>query len=511
MFPGKIIEISLEVVGQKRFDTKSPVRSQQEVLKHLLKKAKNTQFGKYYDFKTILKSDQIVANFQYLVPLFEYETMAQLWWYRVMRGESNVTWPGKIRYFALSSGTSGTTSKRIPVSRDMLDTLRQGALRILSLFPKFKINPDVYLRSWLAIGGSSHLEKCNRHYEGYISGINARKKPFWAKAIYKPGKKIAEITDFDLRTECIADQAEKWNVGLIIGIPHWVQLTLERVLAKNQLQQIKDIWPHFHTFISGGVDNHPYRKRLEKLVGHPLRYINVYLASEGLIGIQSDPDSEELQLFFDQGLFFEFIPYEETYFDQDGNVRLDTPVLTMKEVVKDIDYALVVSSCAGLWRYVLGDIIRFSDPAKGKFVISGRTKYYLNLCTEHVTGDNMNAALSKTEEDLGIEIIEFMIAPIKTDKRIVHHWYVGLDQSADLQLLRKTLDDNLKLVNDDYRTERNTALEMEMDFVPLTWFYEWHKDYNPATGQSKIPRVLTNNHIISWNNYLKSKKETFVT
>ena len=503
MNPGKIIEFSLEMADHWHQLEENAMQAQIKVLRKLLRRALKTQFGTHYNFGKILKSNNLVSSFQEAIPFHDYEKIYHDWWHRTLEGQRNVTWRGKTEYFALSSGTSNATSKRIPISRMMFRMLRKSAFRLFTVLPSFHLPEDIYTKSWLAIGGTSRLDKIDGHFEGYLSGINARKRPFWAKAFYRPGDQIAQITDFDMRTDLIASQAADWDVGLIIGIPHWVQITLERILKEHHVDQIKDIWPNLRGFITGGVDYKPYEKTINKLVGRSLQYINTYLASEGMIALQDRPDSEDLRLVLDGGIFFEFIKTEDHNFDEDGNLVGNPMAYTIDQVEKDQEYAIVISTCSGAWRYLLGDTIFFIDPAQGKIRISGRTKYYINLCTEHLTGDNMTAAIGQAEEDLGIVITEFMIAPQRLGDYFVHHWYVGLEESADPTKIKQTLDEKLKKLNDDYRSERGTALSIELEVVPTNYFYEWQMEQSSAAGQSKIPRVIKGDVFASWIRFLQ--------
>ena len=212
-------------------------------------------------------------------------------------------------------------------------------------------------------------------------------------------------------------------------------------------------------------------------------------------------------MLLNTGIFYEFIPYRPDFFNENGNIIGNPPVYTVRNVREGIDYALILTTCSGAWRYHLGDIVRFTDTRAGKIKITGRTKYYLNLCTEHLTSDNMSAAISKTEDELGLQIPEFMIAGVRTDNRFIHHWYVGTSDGIQPGPLREVLDRNLKAVNDDYRSEREGVLEIELDIVPLNKFYEWHVKHAPrqeGIGQTKIPRVLDDKRHVQWMEFLLS-------
>ena len=504
MKPGDIIAKGLKLADQFLHKDEEPLLQQKKVLNHLLKKAQRTDFGLHYNFSKLLESADTVLAFQTKVPIHDYQLIFERWWHRTLRGEPDVSWPGTVKYFALSSGTSNATSKRIPITQDMFSTLRRGAFDLFATFPAFQLSDKIYTKSWLGVGGTSHLEEVDGHFEGYLSGINAKKRPFWSRKYYKPGGEIATVADFKERTKLISKAAPNWDIGVIIGIPHWVQITLEQILAENQIKTILEIWPNLQLFVSGGTDFRPYRKSLDKLVGRPLTYLNTYMASEGFIGHQRIPESTDLHLLLNHGIFFEFIPFGEEYFDEDGNLIQTPPVYTIDQVKANVDYALLISTCAGTWRYLIGDTVRFTDPGTARFLISGRTKYYLNLCSEHLTGDNTNEAITKTEEELNIAIPEYTIAGMPSGDYFRHHWYIGSNDPIDKERLKSTLDRHLRQLNDDYNSERDTALGIEIEILPPEKFYQWQEQQGQGNGQSKIPRVMKGKMLKSWQSFLKT-------
>ncbi len=478
---------------------------QEAVLKKLLQKSMHTAFGRHYQFNRILAAQDCVNAFRGSVPIHSYEKLYDEWWHRTIAGEANVCWPGKVKYFALSSGTSSATSKRIPITQDMFSALRRNAFGLFATLPSFNIPESTYTKSWLGIGGSSALEKVNDHYEGYLSGINAKKRPFWTKSFYKPENEIASIPDFQTRTEWIAAKAPDWDIGVLIGIPHWVQITLERIIEKHKLNSIKEIWPSLHIFVSGGTDYIPYQKAINRLIGHPIAYLNTYMASEGFIGHQTDSADFDLQLLLNNGIFFEFVPFDTEILDREDGAIAQSKTFTINEVSPDIDYAVIITTCSGAWRYELGDVIRFSDTQKGRFKISGRTKYYLNLCSEHLTGDNTNEAVRRTEEELGISIPEYMVTPKVEGSYIGHHWYIETPDQIEVENLTSTLDYHLRSLNDDYHTERNTRLHLRINLLPHHTFYEWQKARGQDNGQSKVPRVAKGKILDSWLEFIKEQ------
>ncbi len=491
-------------LAERRLYKHNMPSQQREVLRKLLNKAKNTAFGQYYEFRRLLQSSDPVVAFQERVPIHDYNLLFEKWWHRTLAGEANVCWPGKVKFFALSSGTSNAASKRIPITPDMFSALRRNAFGLFATFPAFHIPGKTYTRSWLGIGGSSSLQKVDDHFEGYLSGINTKKRPFWSRGYFKPGNEIGGISDFDERTKLIAAKAPEWDIGVVIGIPHWVLITLEYILEYHSLNSIKEIWPDLRLFVSGGTDYRPYRKAINKLIGQPLIYLNTYIASEGFIGHQTSPASFDLQMLMDAGIFFEFIPFEDRHLAHNRDFLTPERICTIEEVVANKDYALVMSTCSGAWRYLLGDVVRFTDPGQGLFRITGRTKYYLNLCSEHLTGDNTNEAIRRTELDLKISIPEYTVVPVQKDRYIGHHWYVETDAKVSPELLRSTLDYHLRRLNDDYHTERNSRLSIELQIVEPNTFYQWQKARGQHNGQSKVPRVIRGELLADWLAYIGS-------
>lgn len=468
----------------------APAEAQRQVLGKLLKKSAKTIYGQAYDFAGLLEAKDLLTAFQERVPLADYNDLYNPWWERVYEGHSNVTWPGRPKYFAMSSGTSDAATKYIPVSKAMLKALGRGAFRMFATFPDYGLSNDIYTSSWLSIGGTTHLHEDKGRKFGYLSGINAREQPIWARSFYKPGREIARIPNFDDRLEAIARRAPEWKISVLVGIPHWIQLTLERIIELHNLERISDIWPDLELFVSGGVDYKPYEKSFTRLIGHPIKYLNTYLASEGMFAFQRQPDSRGMEMILDNGIFYEFLPFNADNFDDDGNMRAGVNPVSISQVETGVDYAMIISTCAGAWRYLLGDTISFLDTKRAVIQVTGRTKHYVNLVTEHLTVDNMNAGIVALENATGVSIPEFTIVPVKDDQYIAHEWYLGTKGKLTAEMATDILDHALGEVNDDYKSERQTALQIRVQIVPLDKFYEWQNLGGQNNGQSKIPRVM---------------------
>jgi hypothetical protein len=480
-----------------------PYTAQKRVLKKLLRKAQFTAFGEYYGFSEMLKSGDVVNAFQSKVPTFTYNTMFRKWWYRVLNGEGFVTWPGRVKYFALTSGTSEASSKHIPVTMEMIRAIRKVSIRQLVSSLSYQLPDRFYEKGMLMIGGSTHLHFNGTYYEGDLSGISASTIPFWFQHFYKPGKRISRERDWATKLDEIVKSAVMWDIGVIVGVPAWIQIILERIIAHYNLKTIHDIWPNLSIYVHSGVSFEPYAKSFEKLFGKPMIYHESYLASEGYIAYQKRISVKALQLVLDNGLFFEFVPFDSVNFDDDGNMVEKPVALTIDQVEENREYALLLSSCAGAWRYLIGDTIKFTSKAHSEIVITGRTKHFLSICGEHLSVENMNRAVKMLCDELNIEIREFTVTGIKYDSLWAHKWYLGTDDPLDPAVAKAKIDEYLKILNDDYRVERIAAIkDVFVEVLPSSAFSTWMKIHNKEGGANKFPRVLKKGLPAEWEKYL---------
>jgi hypothetical protein len=483
---------------------------QVKTLKKLVARARNTQIGKAFGFDEILNASDSIRQFQQNVPIYNYEKIYQEWWHKLLSGEQkNVCWPGRVKYFGLTSGTSNDSSKRVPLTNDMIRAIRKIGIRQLLALSDYNLPPRFYEKSALMIGGSTSLTRIQSYFEGDLSGILAGRLPFWFNSFYKPGKPIAKERDWATKIEKMVAEAPNWDIGGISGVPAWVQILIEKVIARYNLNNIHEIWPNFKVFAHGGVCFEPYKKSFSKLLGKEVIFIETYLASEGFLAFQSERNSD-MQLVLDNGIFFEFIPFDNRNFNPDGMVVENPEVFTLQEVEEGREYALLISTCAGAWRYLIGDTIRFTDKSKAKIVITGRTKHFLSLCGEHLSVDNMSRGVQIVAEELGIDIKEFTVTGIAYEGLFAHKWYLGTD-STDLstEKVKGCLDRALKALNDDYAVERQAALkDLLIELVPNQVFYDFLKFKGKEGGQHKFPRVL-NGLAKEWESFLeKWKTET---
>jgi hypothetical protein len=496
-----------KVIEQERTN---PFELQRRELKKLLTKALGTEFSKAYGFEGILnelehgKGRGFYEKYRQQVPVYTYNDIYRDWWHRTLQGERNVCWPGRVTYFALSSGTSEASTKHIPITKSMMKAIQRTSIRqILSLSNYKNLPGKLFETGILMLGGSTHLNYNGTYFEGDLSGISAGQIPFWFQHFYKPGRKIAKMKDWNSKLDEITEKAHLWDIGFIVGVPAWIQILMEKIIDHYKVDTIHDIWPNLMVYTHGGVSFDPYRKGFEKLVARPLVYIETYLASEGFIAYQALPNRRSMRMVLNNGLFYEFIPFNEQNFGADGEMAKSPQTLTIDEVEEGNEYALLLSTCSGAWRYLIGDVIKFVSKAESEIVITGRTKHFLSLCGEHLSVDNMNKGIQLAADDLNISIPEFTVAGIPHGTLFAHHWYVGTDDQVDKDLLRDKLDTHLQVLNDDYRVERSAALkEVEVTVLPAEVFYQWMRKKGKEGGQNKFPRVMKKSQFEEWEAYV---------
>ena len=505
-----IIEIKLPKSLSKALNlpVNSPKRQQANVLKKLLKKATHTEFGQHYHFDEILNSRHPGKKFQELVPVHDYNKIYDEWWHKTLEGRSDICWPGTIKFFALSSGTSEAASKYIPITNDLMRGNRIVMIKsLLSLRTYENLPVRSVSKGWLMLGGSTDLQKGPGYYAGDLSGITAKKMPFWFSPLYKPGKKIARTKDWNKKLDYIVNEAPNWDIGFIVGVPAWIQMCMEMVIERYNLKTIHDIWPNLAFFVHGGVSFEPYKHGFEKLLGKPLIYIETYLSSEGFIAYQNRQDATGMKLVTNEHIFLEFVPFDDKNFDADGNIIAAPQAFMIHEVEEGKDYALLISTNAGAWRYLIGDTVRFLDKEKCEIVITGRTKHFLSLVGEHLSVDNMNKAIQTVSEELNISIPEYTVVGEPHGTFFAHHWYIACDDRIDSEELKTKIDLTLKEINDDYAIERGSALkDVYLDILPESSFMEFMKLKGKMGAQHKFPRVLKNKMLADWKQFLATGK-----
>lgn len=505
------IKLPNRILKALRLPQNNPRRQQIRVLKKLLRKARFTAFGQQYHFDEILLSIHPGKKFQELVPTFNYNKIHQEWWHKTLEGIPDICWPGKIRYYALSSGTSEAASKYIPVTNDLLSGNKLVMIRQLFSLRNYENIPYSSIgKGWLTLGGSTDLQKEGPgYYAGDLSGITQKKAPFWFQPFYKPGKKIAKQKDWNKKLEEIVDKAPDWDIGFIVGVPAWIQMCMEMVIQRYKLNHIHEMWPNLAFFVHGGVSFEPYKIGFEKLLGKPITYIETYLASEGFIAYQDRQFAKGMRLVTSEHIFMEFVPFDDINFNADGEMIDNPEALMIHEVEEGKDYALLISTSAGTWRYLIGDTIRFVDKDRCEIVITGRTKHFLSLVGEHLSVDNMNKAIQLASEKMNISIPEFTVAGVPYESFFAHHWYVACDDTVDKKQLLQLIDGALKELNDDYAVERKSALkEVFLDVLSEHQFMEFMRSKGKVGGQHKFPRVLKGKMLEDWQAFLKKELVT---
>ena len=486
----------------------SPKRQQLKVLIKLLRKSRFTEFGQKYLFDEILLSRHPGKSFQQIVPTYNYNKIFHEWWYRSLDGKPDVCWPGTIKFFALSSGTSESSSKYIPVTKELIRANTLTSIRqLISLASYSNVPRSSVGKGWLMLGGSTHLQKSATYYAGDLSGIQAKNIPFWFQGMYKPGKKIAKEKDWSKKLDEIVERAPEWDIAFLVGVPAWVQLCIEKVIEKYNLKNIHEIWPNLAFYVHGGVALEPYKKGFNKLLGKPITYIETYLASEGFLAYQNRQDAKGMRLAINNNIFFEFVPFDYKNFDSEGNMVENPEALMIHEVEENKNYAILISTNAGSWRYLLGDTIKFVDIEKSEIIITGRTKHFLSLVGEHLSVDNMNQAIKLVSEELNISIGEFTVAGVPYGSFFAHHWFISTDDIVNSEHLKILIDEKLKELNDDYEVERKHALkEIFVDVLSEKTFMNFMKSKGKVGGQHKFPRVLKGQMLEDWQKFLNGEK-----
>ena len=464
---------------------KYPIDVQNELLEHLLHTAKNTEIGKQYDFASI----STYREFAERVPVTSYEDN-HLQIERARKGESNIFWPTPIKWFAKSSGTTNSKSKFIPVSSDSLEHCHYAASKDL-LCMYLNNNPDanLFLGKSLRLGGSKELYKENATVYGDLSAILIDNMPFWAEYSSTPNNEVSLMADWELKMQAIVDQTIQENVTSLAGVPSWMLVLLNNVLESTGKSNLFEIWPNLEVYFHGGVNFDPYIEQYNAILPKDnFRYYEIYNASEGFFAIQDRNANKELLLMLDYGIFYEFIPMD-TY----GSASEKIIPLEQVQVAKN--YAIVITTNAGLWRYKIGDTVRFTSISPFRIKVTGRTKHHINVFGEELIIENAETALKQASKHTQCEIVDYTAAPIFMEGREkgAHEWIIEFKTPPkDLSLFTKSLDSALMDVNSDYQAKRFNNITLNMPKVHVArqrLFYDWLKQKNKLGGQHKVPRL----------------------
>ncbi|WP_459211385.1 GH3 auxin-responsive promoter family protein [Aquimarina rhabdastrellae] len=464
---------------------KYPIDVQNELLQTLIDTAKHTAFGKQYGFDSI----KDYKTFAERVPIHsyeDYESMIQ----RSRNGEHNIFWPTPIKWFAKSSGTTNAKSKFIPVSQQSLEYCHYAAGKdLLCMYLNNNENSKLFQGKSLRLGGSKELYKENGTSFGDLSAILIDNMPFWAEFSSTPSSEISLMSDWEIKMQAIANETIRENVTSLAGVPSWMLVLLNQVLATTGKEHLFEIWNNLEVYFHGGVSFDPYIDQYKAILPRDsFKFYEIYNASEGFFAIQDRNDATELLLMLDYGIFYEFIPMD-TYGTKQERI------ISLNEVEVGKNYAIIITTNAGLWRYKIGDTVRFTSIDPYRIKVSGRTKHHINVFGEELIIENAESALKKATRETNSEIKDYTAAPIfmKGKEKGAHEWMIEFKTPPkDLNLFSKILDLSLQEVNSDYEAKRfnNTTLNpLTIHQARENLFYDWLKQQNKLGGQHKIPRL----------------------
>jgi hypothetical protein len=473
-------------ISQIEYFIDYPHEVQEDLLMKLVTFSEDTEWGKKFDFSSI----RTYQEFKERVPLQDYEDIKP-YIERLRKGENNLLWPTEIRWFAKSSGTTSDKSKFIPVSDEALeDCHMKGGKDVMALYCNNRPESMVFSGKGLVLGGSHKVSEFNnRAYFGDLSAILLQNFPSWGEFFRTPDLSLALLDDWEIKLEKIARATIQENVTSISGVPSWNLVLLKKILEITGRKNILEVWPNLELFNHGGVSFIPYRKQFEKIIpSQRMYYLETYNASEGFFGIQDLPCSDEMLLMLDYGIFYEFIPMEEFG-------KPNPKVVTLENVDKETNYAIVITTNGGLWRYLIGDTIRFTNLSPFRIKISGRTKNFINAFGEEVIVDNTDKALDAACKATGAIISEYTAAPVylDEDESAAHEYIIEFEvEPESLEKFTRVLDKELQNLNSDYEAKRSADLMLKLPLihnVPQQTFFRWLKSKGKMGGQNKVPRL----------------------
>ncbi|NND88666.1 MAG: GH3 auxin-responsive promoter family protein, partial [Flavobacteriaceae bacterium] len=464
---------------------KYPIDVQHELLQHLLSKAKNTEIGKTYDFQSIQNYQQFAER----VPVTNYEEYQERI-ERARRGEHNIFWPTPIKWFAKSSGTTNAKSKFIPVSSDSLEHCHYAASKdLLCMYLNNNPSSQLFLGKGLRLGGSKELYQENGTVFGDLSAILIDNMPFWAEFSSTPSNEISLMGDWEVKMQAIVNETIQENVTSLAGVPSWMLVLLNNVIETTGKNNLFDIWPNLEVYFHGGVSFDPYIDQYNKILPRDdFRYYETYNASEGFFAIQDRNSNKELLLMLDYGIFYEFIPM-----DQYGSA--EEKIIPLSEVQVGKNYAIVITTNAGLWRYKIGDTVRFTSTDPYRIKVTGRTKHHINVFGEELIIENAESALRKATKLTRTEIIDYTAAPIFMEgkEKGAHEWIIEFKKPPeDFAFFSQLFDKALQEVNSDYEAKRFNDTTLRAPTIHCArerLFYDWLKVKDKLGGQHKVPRL----------------------
>lgn len=463
----------------------NPAEAQNRQLKELIDTAQNTEWGKKYDYKTIRNGQEYAQR----VPVQDYDTI-KMWIERVMEGDANVLWPERIQWFAKSSGTTSDKSKFIPVSPASLDQCHfKGGRDAMSMYCTYYPETKIFTGKTLVLGGShkiNELDSGSRY--GDVSAVMLENLPFVADVFRTPERSIALMDEWESKIEKMAKATIKEHVTQIAGVPSWTMVLIKKIFELTGETDLRAVWPDLELFSHGGVSFAPYRTQYQQVIPHAnMHYLETYNASEGFFALQDDPTRNDMLLLLDNGVYFEFVPMDELGKDYPKTLAID-------EVVMGDIYALVISTNAGLWRYLLGDTVRVTSLKPFRIQIAGRVKHYINAFGEEVVVDNTDQALAKACAETGAQVNDYTAAPAFTgDGQGYHEWLVEFATTPnDVAAFTEALDRHLQSLNSDYEAKRYKSMVLQpikLHVLPNGTFYNWLRSKGKMGGQHKVPRL----------------------
>jgi len=469
---------------------KYPHEVQEEWFKKLIANGRDTEWGRKYDYQSINSVDE----YRKRVPINDYEAVKP-YINRLRNGEQNLLWNSEIKLFAKSSGTTSDKSKFIPVSQETLEECHyKGGKDMLSIYCNNHPETLLFDGKGLSMGGSHRITEINNeiYYDGDLSALIVENLPSWAEFIRVPKRSVALMDEWEAKIEKMALETINHDVTNILGVPSWTLLLIRHILKITGKQNLHEVWPNLEVFFHGGVNFEPYLQQFKELIpSEKMNYMETYNASEGFFGLQDRTDSDELLLMLDYGIFYEFMPLDQ--------LDEETPkTLTLDEVKKDVNYALIITTNSGLWRYLIGDTIRFTSINPFRIKITGRTVNFINATGEELIIDNAIKALSIACTKCHAVMSDFTAAPVYFDSgnNAAHEWLIEFEKAPEnIEYFAETLDNALKSLNSDYEAKRYHNMVLRPPVVrqlPEKTFYNWLKKKNKLGGQHKVPKLANN-------------------
>lgn len=470
---------------------KNPIETQENILFKNLSIARNTEYGELYGFKSIGTYEDFKSN----LPLVKYENF-EPFIEKARKGEKDVSWKGKIKWFAKSSGTTNAKSKFIPISQESLDECHYAAGKMMfAIYLNNHPDTEIFKNKNLRLGGSSEIYQKYDTLFGDLSAILIDNLPFYAELRNTPNKQISLMSEWETKMKAISNAVITEDIGCLTGVPSWMLVLLNNVLAETGKRKLDEVWPMLEVFFHGGISFKPYEENYRNLTHKKLNFYELYNASEGFFGIQDRSDSKEMLLLLDNGIFYEFIPMEE--------IDSDNPkVIALEDVEIGKNYAIVITTNGGLWRYIIGDTVKFTSKDPFRIIVSGRTKHFINAFGEELIIENAEEALKRTCAKTGAIIKEFTAAPIymEGNAKGAHEWIIEFEKMPEsIDGFAQLLDETLQALNSDYEAKRykNITLNpLKLHVAKPNLFFDWMKSRGKLGGQNKVPRLANSREFL---------------